>query len=269
MFDSEPEPSMSAKDFALRELRSNSELSLAEVSQRARLIGLFIPPYLYGAARRELGLLPKVEPVPTTIDAHEIDAELAAADDAIAGDSFDHEISMAETGFQSAAPRAHTHSEPGIAADSTLAQADIADPVIQPKSSGFQFAVDSLRIAPDLSYQDLKLRASMASLSLPPIVYGRAKALLGLVPTKPRTPKVRVSDAPRSLLQGEYVQPSLRQGFVDLPKQGQMSGAISESLRQIEQLVTSVRELEAENRHLRNALQAAYSMATAAIETAE
>ena len=55
-----------------------------------------------------------------------------------------------------------------------------------PGKSGFDFAVEMLRLTPEISFQDLRDRARLAGLNLPPIVYGRAKALLGLVPTKPR-----------------------------------------------------------------------------------
>jgi hypothetical protein len=142
------------------------------------------------------------------------------------------------------------HSPPGAA--------DAASGKEQAKGSGFKFAVDALRLSPDLPYQDLKARARLAGLSVPPIVYGRAKALLGLVPTKPRRSK---GDAPRVLRQVDSA--------IDLSapyKATAMSASASGSLRQLEQMIQTVRELEAENRHLRNALQAALTITSAALE---
>jgi hypothetical protein len=217
------------------------------------------------------------EATPDGDDATDADAGAPdeSADEPIADPLTAHALTMAMAGQTSARSRetrdavggnAAGDAMTGAPADPTadmaaVARAGAADaaPGREPKSSGFKFAVDALRLSPDLQYQDLKARAKLAGLSVPPIVYGRAKALLGLVPTRPRRSK---GDAPRVLRQVDSA--------IDLsaPLKALPAGA-SESLRQLEQMIQTVRELEAENRHLRNALQAALTITSAALEEIE
>ncbi len=56
-------------------------------------------------------------------------------------------------------------------------------------SPAFTFVVEQLKESPDLSFSEVKLKAAEAGLKIYPILYGRAKALLGLVPVAPRGSK--------------------------------------------------------------------------------
>ena len=53
-------------------------------------------------------------------------------------------------------------------------------------SPTLQFAIDELQKDPTISFADVRDRAAMHGLTVFPIVYGRAKALLGLVKVAPR-----------------------------------------------------------------------------------
>ena len=53
-------------------------------------------------------------------------------------------------------------------------------------SPAMELVLEQLRENPDLEYKDLQETASQRGFVIYPIMYGRAKALLGLVPTAPR-----------------------------------------------------------------------------------
>lgn len=53
-------------------------------------------------------------------------------------------------------------------------------------SPSLQFALDELKKDPAISFADVRDRAAMHGVTVFPIVYGRAKALLGLVKVAPR-----------------------------------------------------------------------------------
>ncbi len=217
---------ISARDFVERELRANPDASFAEVQERGRQLGLNIAPFLYGAARRAIGL-------PSRTDLHHpvetVEVAAPAAEDA----SFEADDEA---------------SEPEAPADEASMPA--AGLLQKPKSAAFEFATEQLRINPDLTFQDLKHRGSMAGLRLMPIVYGRAKALLGLVPIRPRQPRAkRVPDAPVSLRQVESAAALPR------PKPPAAMPQF-EGIGSLEQLITALRDLEAERQRLHDALAA-------------
>lgn len=64
------------------------------------------------------------------------------------------------------------------------------------KSPAMEFAVAALRENPESSFRDLRAKAEASGFELYPIVFGRAKALLGLVATKPRAEPATRADAP-------------------------------------------------------------------------
>jgi hypothetical protein len=53
------------------------------------------------------------------------------------------------------------------------------------KQSAIEFAKEKLNLNPEASYADIKAQAKFEGIPIFPVVYGRAKALLGLVPTAP------------------------------------------------------------------------------------
>lgn len=54
------------------------------------------------------------------------------------------------------------------------------------QSPTMEFVISELRKDPDISFADVRDRAAARGLTIYPIVYGRAKGLLGLVPTARR-----------------------------------------------------------------------------------
>ena len=205
MQDHEPGRVPSAIEFIESELRRTPDASFAEVKERAEQLGILLPPFLYGQTRRQLGLSanPREEgggQAPATEQS--LEAEAVAAEPAPTKNA----------------------AEPSATTDEQA-----------PPKSGFELAVQTLRMTPELSYQDLKARAAMAGLKLPPIVYGRAKALLGLVPTKPRkSKKAREAESNR-------FKENQDQSF--------------ESLRSVEHLVEVARSLHADRERLRQAMR--------------
>lgn len=206
----------SAIEFIEGELRRNPDASFAEVKERAEQLGILLPPFLYGQTRRQLGL---------TANPGE---ERSGAGSNRKPSASEHREPPSST--TEAAPE----PAPEKAAPTATEQAAETDEQSPPKS-GFELAVQTLRITPDLSYQDLKARAELAGLKLPPIVYGRAKALLGLVPTKPRKSKKARADQGSRFTKNP--EPSL------------------ESLRSVEHLVEVARTLHADRERLRETLR--------------
>ncbi len=212
---------LSARDFLDRELRANPDASFADLEARGRALGISVPPFLYGSARRALGLParpdltePAARPAPLAAERAEAEPEARAEDQGAEAEAVADEL---------------------VTGQSAPAEA---------KGSAFQFAVETLRLSPDISFQDLKLRAGMAGLKMQPIVYGRAKALLGLVPTKPRQPRRSREEAPRTLRQVESAAILQAQ----LPN--------SEVSSTLDNLVNALRALEGERQRLRATLAA-------------
>ncbi len=76
----------------------------------------------------------------------------------------------------------HCHVAPGMAEE--FARVMVEQPE-QQKVTPIEFVKEKLRENPEASYKEIKARAKLAGLTVYPVVYGRAKALLGLVPTAP------------------------------------------------------------------------------------
>lgn len=257
----------SAREFLERELRADPQLTYEEVRQRASAIGINVPPFLFGSMRRQLGIAPAgpAESAAPIGRGHRTEsaATVAAqepfeADGDEAGDGGDadeggfafeaaHDDETDETDGQG--DEAAGDDDEGDHGDEGVERKRAADApprktaVGEGKQSAFEFAREVLQMSPEITYQDLKLRGRMAGIKIPPIVYGRAKALLGLVPMKPRKPRKQEVEAPRSLQQVDSAK-----GFVP-SRSPDISG-----LEFVEQLVATVRQLEAERNQLRDAL---------------
>ena len=106
--------------------------------------------------------------------------------------------------------------------------------------------VEALRADPTLSYGELKARADERAIKIAPIMYGRAKALLGLVPVRPRgqgkNRKQAEKPASKPLKQVESAA-------------ADQFGKQLEEARSVEELVQVVKQLDGERRRLRALLE--------------
>lgn len=245
MHESPMAEGISARDFLERELRANPDVAFADVQERGRRLGLNIPPFLYGSARRALGLPSRRDLVEPTVPAP---APVAAAAEPTARfrDDFQPEETSVIEPLHEEMDEVEAEVERPVVAAAATAQ----------KSTAFQFAVDTLKLSPDLSFQDLKLRASMAGLKMQPIIYGRAKALLGLVPTKPRQPRAPKIEAPRLLRQVDSAADFVRTAPAAAPAPAATPRTAFDSIGSLEQLISALRELESERQRLRATLAA-------------
>lgn len=144
---------------------------------------------------------------------------------------------------------------------------DTKPPVGEQKKNtpAMALALDRLRMNPEATYQDIKDAATLAGIQVPPIVFGRARSLLGLAPMKPPRPKKKfveeeiITFAPRAAAPAARPEPELA------PETDEDEGALrktrarrgpsdSFSALNLEGLVASVRALEEERDALRDAL---------------
>lgn len=199
-----------AADFVRHVLRENPDLDYAAIKQQASDLGLAVPPIIYGRVRKEL-------PAPAK----------PAAPPASAG-----------------------NGQGSMPADAQPAGARQDAPKKASKSPALDYAMQVLRERPDASYRELKEQCDSRGWKLPPILYGRAKALLGLVPVKPRTSKkekaaAAAAAAPPSPLRLRQVESVAAAAFSQK----------LDDIRNLDQLVAAVREIDAERRRLRDLLE--------------
>ena len=137
---------MSADEFALERLRQNPDLGFEALRKAAESEGIPLLPIHYGRARRQLGLIANSNQR----------TEDASAETSAAAEAADP---------QAEAPSATPTPGPGLS---------------RPSTPAFEFLVEQLRREPTISYGELKTTADARGLKIAPIMYGRAKALLGL-----------------------------------------------------------------------------------------
>lgn len=209
---------ISGEAFALERLREHADLDYATLRREAEAAGVTMQPIQYGRARKQLGLPPLTTRRP---------------------------------------PQLHSAPDAGAVEPATAVEPTTAAVTAQPRKKGspaFDFLVQALRAEPGLAYADLRERAAAAGLPIAPIMYGRAKAVLGLVPVRPRGRRAAAAGAepataaaPRTLKQVESVAADR------FSKQ-------LEEVRSLEQLVAVVKELDAERRRLRELLERVVTM---------
>ena len=201
---------MSADLFARERLRQNPDLGFEALRKAASDEGIALMPEHYGRARRELGLANAAPAV----------ANAAAT-----------EMGLAEAAGEQAAPEP---SKPAIVPGPGLSR---------PSTPAFEFLVNELRSKPTCNYGELKAKADERGLKIAPIMYGRAKALLGLVPVRPRGQgKNRKKPDVSELSRAEAA--SAEQFAKQL-----------ESVREPEDLRAIARQLDMERRRLRTLLE--------------
>ena len=141
-----------------------------------------------------------------------------------------------------------------VEADPTPAVQPVPGPGLsRPSTPAFEFLVEELRAQPTISYGELKNRADDKGLKIAPIMYGRAKALLGLVPVRPRG-------------QGKNRKKATATGLppAEAASHEQFAQQI-DSVQNVDDLVAIVKQLDGERRRLRAALQTIASQIDAAL----
>lgn len=209
---------ISGEAFALERLREHADLDYATLRREAEAAGVTMQPIQYGRARKQLGLPPLTTRRPP---------ELRATPVAAPGEPAT--VEPAATAAPSAAPR-------------------------KKGSAAFDFLLQELRAEPGLAYAELRGRAAAAGLPIAPIMYGRAKAVLGLVPVRPRGKRGATAGIPAA---GATAPRTLKQ--VESVAADRFSRQLEE-VRSLEQLVAAVKELDAERRRLRELLERVVTM---------
>lgn len=131
------------------------------------------------------------------------------------------------------------------------------------KSPALDYAMRELRQRPDATFRELKAHCDAQGWRLPPILYGRAKALLGLVPMKPRTSKKQKEAAAASAAAAN--RPPMRLRQVESVDAATFTQKL-EGIRNLDQLVATVREIDAERRRLRDLLERIVDMIDTALD---
>lgn len=240
---------LSAEAFAVELLREDPSLDYAAIRERAKAANLSVQPIHYGRARKQLGL-PALRDSRPEIRTPEIRGSAVVATpedrDEPAGDEPADEPE-----------RDDDTREPEAAPAAIPATRASADDVAAPRRKGspaFDYIVQQLRNEPNLLYAPLRDRCAAQGYTIAPIMYGRAKAVLGLVPVKPRGKKATFAAA-RMPTPGVPMQ--LKQ--VESVAADRFSKKLEE-VRNLEQLVAIVKDLDAERRRLRSVLERAVAM---------
>ncbi len=250
---------LSGEAFAIERLREDPNLDYAALRRQAADAGVSMMPIQYGRARKQLGLPPLKGPDAAgrapAASATRSDDDRDERDERdervqpVAGETVAGEDETAhDDGAQQDAGAADAHGdedphEPAPAAS----EVDLVAPR-RKGSAAFDFLVQELRREPHAAYGELRDRCAAKGWKVAPIMYGRAKAVLGLVPVKPRgsgkkaAAAAAMPQAPRTLKQVESVAADrfTRQ---------------LEEVRNLDQLVSVVKELDAERRRLRALLE--------------
>lgn len=230
---------ISGEAFAIERLRQDPALDYGTLRREANAAGVSMQPIQYGRARKALGLPPmqkpslaiKLDPPAAPRGNEVVPAETDDADDTVAAVD---------------APEPVTDRNAGDAEDE-------GSDLVAPRRKGspaFDFLVQELRREPTLAYGTLRDRCDAKGFKIAPIMYGRAKAVLGLVPVKPRgSAKKAAAQAPAPV--------ALRQ--VESVAADRFQKQLAE-VRQVEQLVAVVKDLDAERRRLRELLERIVTM---------
>lgn len=220
---------ISGEAFAVERLRENPDLDYAALRRLAGEAGVTIQPIQYGRARKQLGLPPMQRPSRAIV-----------------------------LSPQGEAPAAKTATAPAATAGRDEADADAdetATDMVAPRRRGsdaFDFLVNELRRDSSLSYAALRAQCEQKGWKIAPIMYGRAKAMLGLVPVKPRGPRKAKAEAAAAAVVADAAPRTLRQ--VESVAADRFHQQL-EDVRNVEQLVAVVKNLDAERRRLRALLE--------------
>ncbi len=228
---------MSGEAFAIARLQENPDLDYAALRALANEAGVSMAPIQYGRARRHLGLPPmKDRPAPVQTTTTSRITSASRGPEPLPTTTAQDDADEVADDVPAAAPAAPTNTD-----------------IVAPRRKGsaaFDFLVAELRKDGTLNYGELKQRCDAMGFKIAPIMYGRAKAVLGLVPVKPRgTGKAAVAAAEAKKPAAPMV---LRQ--VESVAADRFTKHLEE-VRNLEQLVAVVKDLDAERRRLRGLLE--------------
>lgn len=131
----------------------------------------------------------------------------------------------------------------------------------QQKLTPIEFVKEKLKENPEASYKEIKARAKLAGLTVYPVVYGRAKALLGLVPTAPYGSK---SKARREAKEAKEAKAAKAKETLEQAKELEDNGRrrssakapdASDPLSSLETLVADLKSTVAERDRYRDVLE--------------
>jgi len=216
-----------AEAFAVDMLRGEPNLDYTTLRSRAQEAGVSMQPIHYGRARKQLGLPALRDSRPEPVARSESRPEETVAP------------------VRAQNRKEHDREEP-------VADRPAAD-LVAPRKKGspaFDFIIQELRREPALLYGELRDRAAQRGFTIAPIMYGRAKAVLGLVPVRARGSKRAAEKAAAAPLQLRQVESVAADRFTKK----------LDDVRNLEQLVTIVRDLDAERRRLRDVLERVITM---------
>lgn len=234
---------LSGEAFAIERLREDPDLDYATLRRLASEAGISMQPIQYGRARKQLGLPPlkstPAQPATASRQPAAREEDVAAAD----ADTDDAAVDV---------PTDMPPDEP---------DREPAADLVAPKRKGsaaFDFLVQELRREPNLLYAELRQRCEAKGWKIAPIMYGRAKAVLGLVPVKPRGSAKKAAAAATAAAATAAAPPRVLKQ-VESVAADRFSKQL-EDVRNLDQLVTIVKDLDNERRRLRQLLDRIVTM---------
>ena len=123
-------------------------------------------------------------------------------------------------------------------------------------SPAMDFIVAQLKKEPTVEYRTVKDRADRKGMTIYPIMYGRAKAMLGLVPTRPRKSRSRKKgpSASRKTTPGRSAS-------------SHGNGSVEDFADRLTRTITDIQEkATTDSRRLRDAIRKAIEVLEAALE---
>jgi hypothetical protein len=133
------------------------------------------------------------------------------------------------------------------------------------QNPGFQFVLDYLEKKSDASFAEIRDAAAKKKFTIYPIVYGRAKALLGLVESRPRgtgpmamatkAAKAKASRGPKEPAGPQSMTAAAPKRRGRPPKNPQPAPAATAVGGGLDGLVAAVRQVEQDRDRMRTALE--------------
>ena len=234
-------PRLSGEEFAITQLRDNPALDYAALRRAGEAAGIDIQPIQYGRARRQLGLTGSLAAGTGSSAARGANTGEREAD--AAGE---HTRESDDT--PAAKPSPPRPPAAARTSDGTPGKDPAAAPKRSKGSPAFDFLLEHLRADGSLAYGELRTRAEAAGHKIAPIMYGRAKAILGLVPVRPRGARKKKDAAaaeartPKTLKQVESIEADRFLKNLD-------------DVRNLDELLAAVKQLDAERQKLRRLLE--------------